>query len=239
MIAVNEIYGPTVQNEGKSLGRPVMFLRLAGCNLACVWCDSAYTWNWLGTNFQHPQKFDPKDEVHKMTSGQIVDKLVELGSNIKSVVVSGGEPMLQQEKLLPLLGLLKGAGYWVEIETNGTIAPTTQFLYLIDQINCSPKLENSGSDNPLNKRIVPTSLESLVKCGKANFKFVVAGSEDIHEILALIKRYGMKEVYLMALGKTREEQEARQEEVSTLADVFGFHFTPRPHILNHGDLRGI
>ena len=42
---VNEIFGPTIQGEGRSAGMPTMFVRLSGCNLACIWCDTPYCFN--------------------------------------------------------------------------------------------------------------------------------------------------------------------------------------------------
>ena len=147
VIKVNEIFGPTIQGEGASAGRPVMFLRTSFCNLRCVWCDTPYTWNWKGTDYEHPDKFDPKKEVHDMTADEIVQQIQLNGKDIKALVISGGEPMLQQSKLIDVLRPLKQDGYWVEIETNGTIAPTQEFSDLIDQINCSPKLASSGADN--------------------------------------------------------------------------------------------
>ena len=57
-LAVSEIFGPTLQGEGPSSGRRAMFLRLAGCNLSCSWCDTAYTWDW--------SRYDKKAEVTMM-----------------------------------------------------------------------------------------------------------------------------------------------------------------------------
>ncbi len=235
---INEIYGPTIQGEGKSVGKEVLFIRTAGCNLACVWCDTPFTWNWLNTKFEHPDKFDPKKEVHEMSDVEIINRLKELG-NTKAVVISGGEPMLQQRALVGLLTKLKRENYWVEIETNGTVRPTEEFYMLIDQINCSPKLTNAGRDNPEDKRIIESTLLSLASCPKTTFKFVVSSEEDIPEILNLTLRFQMNNVYLMPLGKTLEEQELRQAQVEELGRVYGFKFSPRLHILKWGNKRGV
>lgn len=238
-IKVNEIYGPTIQGEGKTVGKPVKFLRTAGCNLACVWCDTPYTWNWQNTKFQHPDKFDRAKEIHDMTIDEIKAELDKIGKDVKALVISGGEPMLQQNKLVPLLSLLKQEGYWVEIETNGTRVPSDEFLTLIDQINCSPKLENSGIDNPANKREVPEALTKLAQSEKTIFKFVVTKPEDIQEILTLIEKYKMKNIYLMPQGKTKVEQEAHQEMVSKLCQQYGFNFSPRLHVLMFDNKRKV
>lgn len=235
-IVVNEIFGPTIQGEGKTAGTEVMFVRTSGCNLACIWCDSAYTWNWIGTKFAHPEKYDPKKETHLLTIDEIFSRLQEF-PNIKRVVISGGEPLLQQIRLTQLLKVLKSHQYWVEVETNGTIVPTGEFLQLIDQINCSPKLVNSGPDNPLSKREVRDALVKLAACDKTTFKFVVASEQDIHEIICLVSRYNLKQVYLMPEGRTTEEQLARQLQVRQIAEEFGFTFSPRLQVLQFGTKR--
>lgn len=252
MIAVNEIYGPVEQGEGKSAGMPCMFLRLSGCNLACIWCDTPYTWNWKGTSFQHPDKYDPKKEVHKMTRDDIIVKLYELQTkarklfekpkDIRALVLSGGEPMLQQDRLIPLLQALKDVGWWIEVETNGTICPTDEFTALVDQFNCSPKTQNSGPDNPLELRLIPSSLQRIAGLGdKATFKFVVQHQNDLHEVMSIISlaRISAKQVYLMPEGRTKEEQFRIQEEVRLMALGLRYNFSPRLHILEFGNQRGV
>ena len=87
---INEIFGPTIQGEGKSAGRRVIFIRLSMCNLHCSWCDTPYTWNWEGTNFSHPLKFNRELETHEMTVSEIVQEVKSLG--VKSVVVISPYP---------------------------------------------------------------------------------------------------------------------------------------------------
>lgn len=239
MLVVNEVYGPVEQGEGKSAGTDVLFLRLSGCNLACSWCDTPYTWNWKGTKFVHPDKFDKKAETHKMTPEEVVTLLKSKSTTVRRVVISGGEPMLQQKELIKLMDLLIPEGYHFEVETNGTIVPLPEFVQRVDQINCSPKLANSGPDNPARKREVPAALAALSNSGKASFKFVVSQDGDMAEVVALVKKYQMKEVYLMPEGRTRIEQEARQNEVERLSEAYGFHFSPRLHVLKWNALRAV
>jgi len=241
MIIVNEIYGPVSQGEGKSAGKSVVFIRLSGCNLACQWCDTPYTWNWIGTPFLHPQKFDVRKESHKMTALEVVNKVIEVSPETKAVVISGGEPFLQQRELAELVRLLRFRGYWIEVETNGTQIPAPEFLYYIDQVNCSPKLENSGVDNPLAKRIIPNALFCLADNPKVTFKFVVTSGQDLFQILDLLDRFNIRadRVWLMPEGRTREEQLARQDQVRALCQSRGFNFSPRLHVLEHGDVRAV
>ena len=232
---INEIFGPTIQGEGKSAGRRVIFIRLSMCNLHCSWCDTPYTWNWEGTNFSHPLKFNRELETHEMTVSEIVQEVKSLG--VKSVVISGGEPLLQQKELIVLVSVLRALGYWTEIETNGTMTVMRDFVKVIDQINCSPKLENSGNELKLRRR--PEALKSLVNSGKANFKFVVTCDADIEEILDLVNTFEMKEVYLMPEGITKEQLAKHEDVVKVLCEKYGFSFSPRIHITELGGGRGV
>lgn len=115
---VKEIFGPTLQGEGAHAGRPCVFLRFAVCNLACTWCD---------TDFR-------PEGARRMTAGTIVDELRardEHGSRM--VVVTGGEPALQWDE--PLATALRGAGFRVHMESNGTRALAAP----VDWLTVSPK----------------------------------------------------------------------------------------------------
>ena len=236
---VNEIFGPTIQGEGKSIGMKTMFLRLSVCNLACIWCDTPYTWNWKGMKFKHPEKYDRRKEIHDMSCAEVVAELKEKGSEVKSLVISGGEPMLQQRAIIALLKLLKPDGYRAEIETNGTIEPEDEFLELIDQINCSPKTSNSGSDNTFIMRERPNALMKLASNPKTNFKFVIQGEDDMPEVCKLVSKYGMKNVYLMAEGASMEDQKRMGKSIEEISRQNFFHFTPRLHILFWDRKRGV
>lgn len=235
-LLVNEIF-PACQGEGKSSGARVSFLRLSGCSLFCSWCDTPYTWNWIGTPFRHPEKFDKSKESHEYSVEEIKAKLDDL--LVRRVVLSGGEPLLQQDKLIPLLKALKSDDYTIEVETNGTIKPSSEFLELIDQINCSPKTSNSGADNRQSMRERPEALKGLSASPKTSFKFVVDSEDDLVEILDLIKKYDMKEVYFMPQGRTRVEQLKNQDRVKEMALKHSFHFSPRLHVLEFDNKRGV
>ena len=235
---VNEIFGPTIQGEGRSAGMPTMFLRTSGCNLACSWCDTPYTWNWIGTKFTHPEKYDRKEEIHNMSCGQIITELKKMGPKVKALVITGGEPMLQQDELIELIKLLKKESYWVEIETNGTVQPNDAFLGLINQINCSPKTGNSGADNKKMVMERSVALKKLASSEKTFFKFVIQGRNDLPEIMDLISRYNMENVYLMAESRTREDQDRLNAEVNKICLENNFNFSPRLHILIWNRERG-
>ncbi len=235
MLQVNEIFGPTVQGEGKSAGKPVAFLRLANCNLHCIWCDTPHTWNWTGTPFKHPDKYDRKKEVHKMTTSEVLSKLTDTG--MRALVISGGEPFLQQKQLIELLDNLKGLGWWVEVETNGTVPLNHEFMALVDQVNCSPKLAHSG--DPQSLRIKPKVLDALAKYSKVNFKFVVSSKEDMTEIEPLITRYKFRDVLLMPECQTKEELQDKEPWLRALCEQSGYTFCTRLSIIMSGTKRGI
>lgn len=246
MIKINEIFGPTIQGEGKSAGKEVLFIRTSLCNLYCVWCDTAYTWQWMNKVFEYYEKdhplhkiesgnYNPEIEVHNMDINQILEKVEQI--DCKSVVISGGEPLIQHKALTLLVRELKRRGYWVEVETNGTIYPSQEFISLIDQINCSPKLENSGviKRDRENERV----LDLLSKCLKVNFKFVVSSEKDAFEILGLVNKYNLKDVYLMPLGMTNIELSKTQRLTRKLCEKYSFKFSDRLHITLLGGGRGI
>ncbi len=103
---VTEIFR-SIQGESTFAGLPCIFIRLTGCNLRCVWCDTAYA--FYGGN--------------KMSVEEILTTVRELsgrseGTPVKLVEVTGGEPLLQQE-VYPLIAQLLASGYQVLIETSG------------------------------------------------------------------------------------------------------------------------
>lgn len=226
---VNEIFGPTIQGEGKSTGKEVLFLRLAMCNLHCVWCDTKYTWDWAN--------YDKSKELHVIEISEVVERLEAL--NLRSLVISGGEPLLQQRELISLLQILKGLGYWVEIETNGTIRPSEEFLALVDQINCSPKLSNCG--DPRKFRIRNEALEVLSRSEKVFFKFVVSNEADLVEVEEYIKDFSMdpSRIFLMPLGKTREELALTTKATEKLAVEHSLNFSRRLHVELFGSKRAV
>ena len=111
-----------IQGEGKQIGRPTVFVRTAGCNLRCSFCDSKYSWT----------------EGIEMTPREIVDKVIDF--LIDDVTITGGEPGLQDD-LEELVLLLRQIQTTVHIETNGTF-PFTFDARAIADIICSPKKAN-------------------------------------------------------------------------------------------------
>jgi 7-carboxy-7-deazaguanine synthase len=99
---ITEIY-KSLQGESTHAGLPCVFVRLTGCNLRCSWCDSEYT-------FQGG---------HKMTSEEVRHEVKRLSPNGGLVEITGGEPMLQERELVPLMRQLLESGYRLLLETSG------------------------------------------------------------------------------------------------------------------------
>ncbi len=232
------MFGPTVQGEGKNAGKPVAFLRLANCNLHCFKCDTEFTWNFEN-RFPHVdgKLYKRKDEIHPMSVEAIVEKLESTG--MKHLVMSGGEPFMQQKHLTPLAIELKKLGWFIEVETNGTLKPLDSFVATIDQINCSPKLDSEFSGEPLKMRIREGALKALAGVDKVNFKFVICDEGNMTEALALIKKFGMKEVRLMPECRTKDEMYAKEPWVRKLCEDHGFIYCTRLSIEMSGLTRGV
>jgi 7-carboxy-7-deazaguanine synthase len=225
-LAVSELFGPTFQGEGPSAGRQCGFVRLGHCNLTCSWCDTAYTWDWT--------RFDPAEEVHTMSVDEIVERLEAMAVN--RVVVSGGEPLLQQDDLIPLLQRCASFGWAVEVETNGTVAPQPSVVGLVERFNVSPKLANSGIVQQ--RRLRPGPLRLLRESGKAIFKFVACDPSDLDEIAVLVDQFGMAPVWVMPQGATRDAVLAGMEALADGVASRGWNLTTRLHVLVWGNERG-
>ncbi|MFZ4633512.1 MAG: 7-carboxy-7-deazaguanine synthase QueE [Saprospiraceae bacterium] len=236
----------SIQGEGRSLGRTSVFVRTSLCNLHCAWCDTDYTWNWTGTPFTHVhdadpdyRKFDKKEWLVHCTIEEVAARVAAFPC--RNVVLTGGEPMMQQDALAELMRHLKNVDpdYRFEVETNATYLPTPDFDALIDQYNASPKLDNSG--NPKRLREKPAVYRFLSEHPKAGFKFVVAETADLHEVLDLIKRYNIapEKIWLMPEGATREALALRREWIVEICKTHGFNYTDRLHVQIWGSKKGV
>lgn len=112
----------SIQGEGVHMGKAVTFLRLAGCNLHCPWCDTKESWGDVGT---------------EMIVDEIIDKVTSYRP--MQVVITGGEPTIQLDELNILIGALVDKGYYTCIETNGT---NSLRLSRVRWVTCSPKPES-------------------------------------------------------------------------------------------------
>jgi 7-carboxy-7-deazaguanine synthase len=157
----------SVQGESSFAGVPCIFVRLAGCNLRCAWCDSEYTFTG-GKPFA-------EDEIVAQIEGLAPCKLVEF---------TGGEPMLQARELLPLMQRLLDTGYTVMIETSGErpLADVPKAVHKIVDVKCP------GAGSAANSFHMP-NLDALTSNDEV--KFVLSHREDYDFARAFIAEHAL------------------------------------------------
>ena len=226
----------SLQGEGPSMGKPCAFVRLSRCNLACRWCDTAYTWRFTGDNRPHRDAIAYARAANQVTlaEDEVAARIAAFGK--PRLVVTGGEPLLQGAALARMLALLPGLA--VEVETNGTVAPHPALDPLVAQYNVSPKLAHSG--NPAELALVPDRLAHWAAEPRAVFKFVVADPADVEEVLNLADRFALPRarLYLMAEGTTAAVLAARESWLAPLCLELNLTLSKRLHIELYGDTRG-
>lgn len=215
---------------------PVAFMRLSRCNLACVWCDTAYTWHFEGDDRPHRsgETFARKANQVELSPEQAVERIAALGQ--VRLVITGGEPLMQAGKLAEMLEHLPDIR--VEIETNGTVKPPARLDMRVDQYNVSPKLAHSG--NAADLALKPEMLDYWADEPRAFLKFVIAEPSDVDEVLTLAEQHGFDQtrMFLMPEGTDSETLRAREKWLAPLALEHGFRMSDRLHIHLYGDTRG-
>lgn len=222
---VNEMFGPTIQGEGRHAGRMCSFLRLSGCNLSCSWCDTPYTWDW--------NRFDHDAETHRSPVDEVARHLDLLPGRL---VVSGGEPLLQAPALAALLTRLDGRTF--DVETNGTRRlGATEGMW--DTVTCSPKVVPSAAQRSNLPGAIHPSVTEV-----ADFKFVVRDTADLNAVLTWLTRdeQGVRvpfdRVWIMPEGTSAAVLTERTPFVVDAAARYGFNFSTRLHVYGWHDTRG-
>jgi 7-carboxy-7-deazaguanine synthase len=236
----------TIQGEGVSAGLPAVFVRASRCNLHCVWCDTDHTWNFEGTPWPHEKDAMPgyakhrkADVTFETTPTEAARRILEF--NCPRVVITGGEPLLQEEAFLEMIPLIRAemADCEFEVETNATRVPSPAFAESVDQFNVSPKLSNAGMPESL--RLNQAALRFFAASPKAWFKFVVCAPADLTEIKMLQSRHDIPpgRILLMPEGRTAVELDQSAPQLADLCRELGFRFCDRLHIRLWGDRRGV
>ena len=239
-LATDDTGGPEIfaslQGEGPSAGMPVAFLRTSRCNLACTWCDTAYTWRFEGDDRPHRDgvAFDRAANQVKLSPAEAAERVAATGQS--RLVITGGEPLMQGGALADMLEHLPNID--IEVETNGTTKAPPRLDFRVDQYNVSPKLAHSGNTSEL--ALIPERLDAYAVDERAFFKFVIAQPEDVGEVLELQRRYIIpaKRIFLMAEGTTSAALREKQSWLSPLCLEHGFRMSDRMHIHLYGDTRG-
>ncbi len=250
----------TIQGEGKLAGMPSLFIRLAGCNLRCIWqmsdgsfcrCDTSYA------SFQQEGKrVYTVDELFRIVKNNI--------GGMNHVVITGGEPLLQAKGILALSKVLKEElGVHITIESNGTLFDEELTKY-VDLFSISPKLRNSDPtpekmafynekecgasiyhhevrrNIPALQSYVDHSLKGDIDL---QLKFVAgkkeAANEIVNEYLSELNNYKKEDVLIMPLGATHEELVVSRPLVLQMCIENGWRFAPRVHIEIFGSKQGV
>lgn len=227
-LKISEIF-ESIQGEGPNAEKPSIFIRTANCNLSCSWCDTKYTWDW--------KNYDYAKEVHEIEINEIINKITKY--NAKNLVITGGEPLLQQEILSELLQSIKLQDYFVEMETNCTIKPIQKIIPLVDQWNVSPKLRNSG--NELSRYEISECYNFFAMQTNAFFKFVINDERDLPEVEHFIQKYNLprSRILLMPQATNKTEYILRKDVIHSLSRNHNLRFSPRIQVETWGNQRGI
>ncbi len=161
-----EIY-KSVQGESSFAGLPCIFVRLAGCNLRCSWCDSEYTFTG----------------GHKMSLEEVLREVKELAP-VKLVEITGGEPMLQEREVVPLMQRLLAENYEVLLETSGErpLKTVPKAVHKIVDVKCP------GSGEGESFRI--ENLEALTLADEV--KFVLSNRADYEFACDFTRTHGLE-----------------------------------------------
>ena len=161
-----EIY-KSVQGESSFAGLPCIFVRLAGCNLRCTWCDSEYTFTG----------------GRKMSLEEVMAEVKRLAP-VKLLEITGGEPMLQEREVVPLMESLLAYGYEVLIETSGErpLVNVPKSVHKIVDVKC-PASGEGGSFRMEN-------LDALTKNDEV--KFVIADRGDYEFARDFVREHGFE-----------------------------------------------
>lgn len=250
----------TIQGEGKLAGVPSLFIRLSSCNLRCIWqmedgsfcrCDTTYA------------SFHPNETI-ELSIDNIFNWVKHNLGNIKHIVVTGGEPLLQKKALAPLCKKLKKElNVHITLESNGSLFDE-EVAKWVDLFSISPKLSNSvptpeklaaynlKESGPYKfhnqKRLNLTALQSyidLANCSEKELqiKFVVGKTHDYEEItsdfLEPLSNWKIGDILLMPLGATQEEITKSSPIVLKMAIDNGWRFSSRVHIELFGSKSGV
>lgn len=161
-----EIY-KSIQGESSFAGVPCIFVRLAGCNLRCAWCDSEYTFAG-GT---------------RMSEDEVVAEIQKLAP-VSLVEFTGGEPLLQEREVIPLMERLLSAGYELMIETSGErpLERVPRAVHKIVDVKC-PGSGEAGSFRMAN-------LDCLTE--RDEVKFVIANRADYEFAREFIREHRLE-----------------------------------------------
>ncbi|MCR1796262.1 7-carboxy-7-deazaguanine synthase QueE [Staphylococcus warneri] len=234
-IPVLEVFGPTIQGEGRVIGRKTMFVRTAGCDYRCSWCDSAFTWDGSA-----------KEEIQLMSAEEIYNKLREVGGdNFNHVTISGGNPALIKG-IQDLVDLFEEHHIQTALETQGS--KFQPWMTQIDDLTISPKPPSSNMKPNLD--ILDSVIEQCVP-ESLNLKVVIFDEDDFEFAKMIHHRYPSIPFYLQVgnpyldeevdnhTSKLLQRYEQLVERVMTSSDMNNVYVLPQLHTLLWSNMKGV
>lgn len=238
-IPVLEIFGPTIQGEGMVIGRKTMFVRTAGCDYSCSWCDSKFTWD--GSEKNNIQLLEPEEVWNRLTEAG--------GDRFGHVTLSGGNPALLAH-LNELVGLLHKNNMKVALETQGS--KWQPWFTEIDDLTLSPKPPSSGMHTDFEK--LDQIIDRLHQDQKGTFslKVVIFEQDDLDYAIKLHQRYLGVEFFLQVgnddlktmdneklLGHMLSQYERLIDQVMESNVLKDVRILPQLHTYLWGNKRGV
>ncbi|MCI2771965.1 7-carboxy-7-deazaguanine synthase QueE [Staphylococcus warneri] len=234
-IPVLEVFGPTIQGEGRVIGRKTMFVRTAGCDYRCSWCDSAFTWDGSA-----------KEDILLMSAEEIYNKLREVGGdNFNHVTISGGNPALIKG-IQDLVDLFEEHHIQTALETQGS--KFQPWMTQIDDLTISPKPPSSNMKPNLD--ILDSVIEQCVP-ESLNLKVVIFDEDDFEFAKMIHHRYPSIPFYLQVgnpyldeevdnhTSKLLQRYEQLVERVMTSSDMNNVYVLPQLHTLLWSNMKGV
>lgn len=245
---ISEIFGPTFQGEGSLIGTRTFFVRFAGCDYDCIWCDTKYAVNPRYEGWSRTM----------MSADEIVEKLVELGAMQGDwVTLSGGNPALFFDEELGIA--LQEVDLFISMETQGSNEMDALKVGRLDQLTISPKPPSSGMNARFDVLTVRKLVEHALKFEGmlVSLKYVFFDNDDLNWIASVDREIGFRgsvprylSVGTPLLTFTRSElPEFRNMMCDNLASSWQYLSTdvrfrdfvvlPQLHTLAYGQKRGV
>lgn len=223
---IMEFFCDTIQGEGLTIGQPAVFLRLQGCTLDCVWCDTEWR---LGSRFVFEQIW----ELMEKPRFNVIEKFAK-GHNL---ILTGGSPLKQQHSLMDFIDAFDRRYNFrptIEIENECVLMPDEEFVQYVDVWTNSPKLSSSGMKRQVRYKPVVLQTMSEITDRQVCYKFVVGCVEDWQEIqMDFIDPGYVKtcDIILMPLAATLAELEKNRPFVLDLALQHGVRYSTREQLV--------
>lgn len=239
-IPVLEVFGPTIQGEGMVAGQKTMFVRTAGCDYSCSWCDSAFTWDGSA-----------KEDIEMLTAEEVWERLRKAGgSRFSHVTISGGNPALLKN-IGHLIDLLHKENIAAAIETQGS--RYQDWFLRVDDLTLSPKPPSSGMKTNFNVLDdIIDQLEGSSRLSHTSLKVVIFNEEDLAFAKEVHKRYPEIPFYLQTGNEDLSERDGAKllsillrkyewliDLVTEDEELNNVRVLPQLHTLIWGNKRGV